>query len=154
MEERRAGKDRRERADRRQGKIKPWIMSISLIEKRSGLDQRSGLDRRGNLSAEYHHEALIEIAQKRMIKRWDSAKAKMTYLWDSGLKAITFSDFQKGKLVEVKVPFHQGILTLPGHVLRFQKVFTQRGFATEMEIQFETLNDHKRAVLNQIIWGD
>ena len=129
-------------------------MSIGLLEKRGPLDRRSGLDRRGDLSNTYRREAIVEITKKTMIKHWDSAKAKMTYLWDTGLKAIAFANFEKGRAVEVLINTHQGRLALPGHVLRLQKVFTERGFATEMDIQFEHMDDRKRALINQIIWGD
>ncbi len=154
MQEKRTGNDRRAASERRLGSKKPWLMRISLIEKRGGLDRRSGLDRRAELSSDYHHEAIIEVTKKGMIKHWDSAKAKMTYLWDTGLKAITFADFHKGRAVEVTVNTHQEKLVLLGHVLRIQKIFTERGFATEMDIQFESMDDRKRAFINQIIWGD
>ena len=154
MEEKRSGKERRNRSERRLLPKKSWFMSIRLVEKRDGMDRRSGLDRRFQLASDYRREAIVEIVQKGMIKRWDCAKAKMTYFWDTGLKAITFANFQKGKAVEVAVETHQGRLFLPGHVLRMQKIFTQRGFATEMDVQFEAMDDHKRALINELIWGD
>ena len=153
-EEKRAGKDRRADADRRGVKKKVWFMTIGLVDKRGPLDRRAGLDRREDLTADFRREALVQISRKGMIKHWDSAKAKMTYLWDTGMKVITFSSFEKGAAVEVTVNTHQGRMVLPGHVLRFQKLFTEHGFATEMEVQFEALNDSKRALINELIWGD
>lgn len=153
-EEKRSGKDRRVDHERRHAKKSLWIMAISLLEKRGGMDRRSGLDRRTSVSADFRKEGLIEITQKGMIRRWDPVKAKMTYLWDSGLKAIAFADFKKGSAVEVLLNTHQGRIALPGHVLRIQKVFTEHGFATEMDVQFEALDDYKRALINQILWGD
>ena len=154
MQNRRSGKDRRGGAERRQAKKKSWLMCIQLMEKRGGMDQRSGLDRRVDYSSEYHHEALIEISKRGMIKSWDSSKAKMTYLWQTGIKAITFANFQKGKAVQVILNRPGGRLVLPGRVLRMQKLFTEHGFATEMDVQFDRLDDFKRAVINQILWGD
>ncbi len=154
MQERRFGKDRRAGGDRRTDGHAPWLIRLKLVDKRGSLDRRAGLDRRASLRSDFHHEGIIEIRQKRMIKSWDCAKAKMTYLWDTGLEAITFARFKEGAAVEVSLTTPQGVMSLSGHVLRYRKVFTERGFATEMDVQFDVVSDHQKAVINQIIWGD
>ncbi len=153
-EERRKGKDRRAASERRHAIKKIWFMSIGLVEKRGPLDRRAGLDRRQDFRGQYRREAIIEVKHRGIIKSWDCSKAKMTYLWDSGLEAITFAPFQKGKAVEVVVHTHQGRLAIAGYVLRVQKLFTDHGFATQMDVQFNGIDDHKRAVIHQMLWGD
>jgi hypothetical protein len=152
--EKRSGKERRSSAERRKATHKTKFMTIALLSHRADMTRRGGLDRREEWKSSYHKQALVEISQRALIKRWDSAKGKMTYLWDSGLKAITFAACQVGDAVEVTIHTHQGDLLMPGRVHHIQKIFTEHGFAAEMDVQFDAIDDFKRALINQIIWGD
>jgi len=153
--ERRGGKDRRGSGNRRHA-IRKFFMSLKLCDRRGALDRRGGLDRREGLAKSYQKEMIIRILKRSIIKNWDPEKAKMTYLWDKGLRAITFEQFKTGQDldVEIALPGVRNRLVLRAKVTRTRKVFTEHGFATEMDVQFVGATDKDILEINNLIWSE
>jgi len=153
--ERRSGKDRRGETGRRHGARK-FFMSLKICNRRSDCDRRVGLDRREGLAKSYQKDMIIKILKRSIIKNWDPDKAKMTYLWGKGLRAITFEKFQVGQDIDVEIalPGVRNRLKVRGKVMRTKKVFTEHGFATEMDVQFIGISDKDLVEINNLIWSD
>jgi hypothetical protein len=153
--ERRSGKERRGAGPRRGG-AKRFFMSLKLCDRRASFDRRGGLDRREGLARSFQKEMIIKILKRSIVKGWNPDKAKMTYLWDKGLRAVTFERFGAGQGVEVEIalPGVRNRLVLRGKVMKTKKVFTEHGFATEMDVQFIGTTDADILEINNLIWSD
>ena len=151
----RSGKDRRGGLSRRHVKG-GFFMLLKCFDRRDVVDRRGGLDRREELAKNFHKEMIVKIFKTSVIKKWDPEKAKMTYLWDKGLRAVSFKSFQTGQdvSVEIALPGVRNHLMLSGKITRTKKVFTERGFATEMDVQFFNIGEKEIVEINNLIWSD
>ncbi|HRZ86925.1 MAG TPA: hypothetical protein P5287_03835 [bacterium] len=153
--DRRTAKQRRESANRRRTAAKSLLRALTLTERRKRDERRAGLDRREELAKGYQKEQIIRIHDRSLIKR-DPEKAKMTYIWEKGLRAISFRDFKIGDKVDVAItlPGYRRKLRLSGSVMRTRKVFTDHGFATEVDVKFQSIGDKEKLEINNLLWSD
>ncbi|MDP8262227.1 MAG: hypothetical protein P9M13_02865 [Candidatus Ancaeobacter aquaticus] len=129
---------------------------LRIVYRRTGGDRRSGLDRRDGISSEYRKDLIIKVTKKFLLMTKQPEKAKMTYIWRTGLRAITFETVKARQVLEISIqrtPEEQPLILL-GKILKTRKIFTEHGFATEADVQFCDLTEHQKKVIKDLIWSD